>query len=308
MNFHHQPVLLDQVLRLLNPQPGEIYFDGTAGGGGHAAAVIERIGRRGRAILVDRDSTATRQLELRFGEDVDLLRCNYLVAAERLLAAGELVDMVLLDLGVSSPQLDTADRGFSFSRSGTLDMRMDQSQSLTAAEVVNTYSQADLERILTDYGQERRARQIAKQIVRRRPFKTTGELASTVRQAAAHSAKIDAATRTFQAIRIEVNAELTSLAEALPKLAKLLAPDGRIAVISFHSLEDRVVKDYFEQESKDCICPPKQPICTCGHVASLRKLTKGAVSGKTYDAFNPRARSAKLRAAAKINKNKRSKK
>jgi 16S rRNA (cytosine1402-N4)-methyltransferase len=306
MNFHHQPVLLEQVLRLLNPQPGEIYFDGTAGLGGHAAAVISQIGPKGRAILVDRDSQALQQLEDRFGDEADLMHCNYLEAAERLLANAELVDMVLLDLGVSSPQLDIADRGFSFNRSGALDMRMDQSQPLTAAEVVNTYPQAELERIFSQYGEERRSKQVAKLIVQRRPFKTTDELAKVVRQAVGYSGKIDAATRTFQAIRVEVNAELSSLTEALPKLVELLSPGGRIAVIAFHSLEDRAVKEYFDRESRDCVCPPKQPVCTCNHLASLKKLTKGAVLGRIYDAHNPRARSAKLRAAAKINKNKRS--
>lgn len=305
MKPNHQPVMLDQVLSLLNPQPGETYFDGTAGLGGHAAAIMTRIGPTGRAILVDRDSTAIRELKHRF-EDVELMRDNFATAADRLVAAGEMVNIILLDLGVSSPQIDNAERGFSFQQDGPLDMRQDQSQALTAAEVVNTYPQAELERILAEYGEERRAKQVAKALVRQRPFRTTAELAKQVRQVVGPSGKIDAATRTFQALRIEVNGELLALSESLPQLLRLLAPGGRLAVISFHSLEDRIVKDFFDRESRDCICPPKQPICTCDHTASLKKLTKGAVMGRNFDKFNPRARSAKLRAAAKINKNKRS--
>jgi len=302
----HQPVLRDQVVRILAPQKGESYLDCTAGYGGHAALVTESIGPAGRAILVDRDSRATQALDARFGDRVEIIHASYLDAAQRLQADGTLVDMILLDLGVSSPQIDNAERGFSFKADAPLDMRMDQSQVLTAAEVVNRTPVRDLERIIREYGEEPKARAVARAIVAARPFETTSQLAKVVRSAALKGGDIDAATRTFQAIRIEVNAELSQLDEALPVLAKLLVPGGRLAVISFHSLEDRIVKQFFDRESRDCICPPKQPVCTCDHVATMRKLTSKPITGDSDEiAINPRARSAKLRAAEKINKNKR---
>jgi 16S rRNA (cytosine1402-N4)-methyltransferase len=213
---------------------------------------------------------------------------------------------VLLYLGVSSPQFDNLDRGFSFRTQAALDMRMDQSQPLTAEEVVNRWSVQELERILRAYGEEPKARAVAKAIAAARPLVTTGDLAKVVRRVAFHTNDIDPATRSFQAIRIAVNDELGQLEQALPILVRLLAPGGRIGVISFHSLEDRIVKQFFDRETRDCICPPKQPICTCGHTASLVKITRSPVIADANEiAFNPRARSAKLRAAEKINKNKR---
>jgi 16S rRNA (cytosine1402-N4)-methyltransferase len=302
----HQPVLQDQVVQVLAPQKRESYLDCTAGYGGHAALVTERLGSNGRVILVDRDARAVQALSERFGDLVEIIHESYLDAAKRLLEDGTLVDMILLDLGVSSPQIDNAERGFSFKADAPLDMRMDQSQSLTAAEVVNHTHVRELERIIREYGEEPKARAVARVIVANRPFTSTGQLAKVVRRAALREVDIDNATRTFQAIRIEVNAELQQLEEALPVLAKLLVPGGRLAVISFHSLEDRIVKQFFDQESRDCICPPKQPICTCGHVASLVKLTPKPITADSNEiAINPRARSAKLRAAEKINKNKR---
>ncbi len=301
----HQPVLLDQVIELLKPQKGEAYLDGTAGYGGHAAPIIELLGSTGDAILVDRDINATRALYERFGDHAEVMHADYLEGADRLLEEGRLVDMILLDLGVSSPQIDNAQRGFSFKADAPLDMRMDQSQSYSAADVVNRMSERDLERIIRAYGEEPKARAVARVIVESRPFGTTGELAKAIRGVALRG-DIDAATRTFQAIRIEVNGELDQLAAALPKLTKLLSTGGRLAVISFHSLEDRIVKQFFDQESRDCICPAKQPVCTCDHVAILQKITaKPVVGDSTEIAINPRARSAKLRAAEKINKNKR---
>jgi len=285
---------------------GDDYLDATAGYGGHAAAVLERIGDKSDVILVDRDSHATRHLSERFGDRAQIMHTNYVDAANRLLEAGTFVELVLLDLGVSSPQIDNQERGFSFKADAPLDMRMDQSQRKTAADVVNRTSQLELERIIRDFGEEPKARAVARAIVSARPITTTAKLAAIVRQAAVRTGDIDPATRTFQAIRIEVNSELEQLREALPVLAKLLVSGGRIAVISFHSLEDRIVKQFFEYESRDCVCPPKQPICTCGHVASLQKITNGAVTADSSEiAINPRARSAKLRAAEKINKNKR---
>jgi 16S rRNA (cytosine1402-N4)-methyltransferase len=285
---------------------GEAYVDGTAGYGGHAAEVLDKIGPEGRLILVDRDSNAIKALAERFGDHAEIIHADFLEAAQRLLEDGTLVDMILLDLGVSSPQLDNAQRGFSFKTDAALDMRMDQSQSLTAADVVNHTPARELERIIREYGEEPRARAVARAIVDGRPYATTAKLAKVVRSAALVGGDIDPATRTFQAIRIKVNAELEQLREALPVFNKILRTGGRLAVISFHSLEDRIVKQFIETESRDCICPPKQPICTCGHTASLKKLTgKPITADSTEIAINPRARSAKLRAAEKINKNKR---
>lgn len=300
----HVPVLLEHVVKLLDPHPGELYFDGTAGYGGHAAAIADRLSPEGYLILVDRDHKAIHALNERFGHDerVSIMRRDYLSAVDQLLHEGRLVDMVLLDLGVSSPQLDNAERGFSFMAEAELDMRMDQSSSPSAADVVNTMPEKELADVIYQYGQERYSRRIAAAIVRNRPVTTTTQLADLVERAVGRGGKIHPATKTFQALRIYVNQELEQLKQALPKVVKLLKPGGRMAIISFHSLEDGTVKDFINHESKDCICPPKQPVCTCDHVASLKKLTTKPVAG-TEDAFNPRARSAKLRAAVKINKN-----
>jgi 16S rRNA (cytosine1402-N4)-methyltransferase len=224
-----------------------------------------------------------------------------LEAAATLADEGAQFDLILLDLGVSSPQIDNAERGFSFQQDAPLDMRMDQSQALTAAEVVNDYRLSELERVLRDLGEEPRWRAVAAAIIAARPLATTGELAKVVRTAAARTDRIDRATRAFQGIRIEVNAELEQLERALPLLEGLLAPDGRLAVISFHSLEDRIVKQYFDRQSHGCVCPPKQPICTCAHEATLAKLTRKPVTATADEiVLNPRARSAKLRAVVKI--------
>lgn len=295
----HQPVLLDQTIRLLGPRPGDSYFDGTAGYGGHASELIAQIGD-GKVVLADRDKAATQYLLERFGKRADVIQVNYLEAATRLLDQDNHFDMILLDLGVSSPQLDTPERGFSFKTDAPLDMRMDTSAYLTAEKVVNGYSLADLSRIIRDYGEERRYKAVARAIIAARPLATTLELARVIRQVVRKSGDIDSATRTFQAIRIEVNAELDSLEQALPILTDLLAPGGRIAVISFHSLEDRLVKRWFGHESRECICPPKSPICVCDHEASLALLTSRPIAGDEFDPQNPRARSAKLRAAVKL--------
>jgi 16S rRNA (cytosine1402-N4)-methyltransferase len=305
-NSDHTPVLLDQVVQVLNPQPGESYLDGTAGYGGHAAAIMGRIGGEGRAILVDRDAHAIQELAQQFGETAELLHTSFLDAADRLQRDGSLLDMILLDLGVSSPQVDSASRGFSFRMDAPLDMRMDQSQALTAGDIVNRWPVERLARMIHENGEEPRYRAVARAIVQARPIARTTELAKAVRRVAAVTGDIDTATRTFQALRIEVNNELGQLRAALPKLGRMLAPGGRMAVISFHSLEDRIVKQFIDTESRDCICPPKQPVCTCEHEASLVKITvKPLTATEKEIAFNPRARSAKLRAAEKINKNKR---
>ncbi len=299
MKQKHQPVLLTETLELLQPQPGQSYLDGTAGYGGHAAQVIDLIGPSGQVVLVDRDSEAITALKQIFGDKSEIIKANYFDAAQELKDRGQQFDMILLDLGVSSPQLDTQERGFSFKSSEPLDMRMDRTQALSAAEVVNSYSQTDLANVIFRYGEEPRSRRIAAAIVSGRPIATSEELANIIRKVVPSTGGIDPATRSFQAIRIEVNDELGSLSRALPLLVELLNPGGRIAVISFHSLEDRIVKQFFDTESRDCICPPKQPICTCGHLASIAKLTARPISGQ-IDAFNPRARSAKLRAVVKL--------
>ncbi|HSX41173.1 MAG TPA: 16S rRNA (cytosine(1402)-N(4))-methyltransferase RsmH [Candidatus Saccharimonadales bacterium] len=295
----HIPVLRDKVVELLAPKAGETYFDGTAGYGGHAAAIIEIIGESGEAILVDRDSEAVKSLQQKFANRVEIIHENYLEAAQDLKERGTQIDMVLLDLGVSSPQLDTPERGFSFRTDGPLDMRMDAVGNLTAADIVNHYDEQRLANLIYKFGEERKSRRIAGAIVAARPLSSTKALADLIGKTIGYREDIHPATRTFQALRIAVNSELEQLTSALPILVDILNVEGRLAVISFHSLEDRIVKEFINQESRDCICPSEQPICVCDHVASLKKLTRKAVSG-TEDAFNPRARSAKLRAAVKI--------
>jgi 16S rRNA (cytosine1402-N4)-methyltransferase len=289
-NQLHQPVLLQQVLQYLSPQAGESYLDLTGGYGGHAQAVLDRTGNPKDSVLVDRDANAIQELEQRFaGQGIALLHTDFLSGSRELQSQGRTFDLILADLGVSSPHLNQASRGFSIKADGPLDMRMDQSQSLTAEEVVNTYSQPELEMILKQYGEEPKARQIASLIVNNRPITTTGQLATIVAKAWPGYSKVHPATRTFQALRIAVNDELELLRKSLPVwMDDLLAPGGRIAIISFHSLEDRLVKEAFKSKAGD------------RYDASLRLLTKKpAVGDDTELVSNPRARSAKLRAAAK---------
>jgi 16S rRNA (cytosine1402-N4)-methyltransferase len=289
-NHLHIPVLLEQVLTYLDPKAGESYLDLTGGYGGHASAVLERTGKPGSATLVDRDQNAIAELEKRFaGQGVSLMRADFLSASEQLKAAGKQFDMILADLGVSSPHLNQASRGFSIKADGPLDMRMDQSQSLTAEVMVNTYKADELADILKRYGEEPKARQIAALIVGNRPLKTTSELATTVAKAWPGYSKVHPATRTFQALRIAVNDELELLRKSLPIwMLDLLAPGGRIVVISFHSLEDRLVKQALAEYSGD------------RYDAPLRLLTKKPATGSDDELVsNPRARSAKLRAASK---------
>ena len=301
----HTPVLLNQVLEILDPQVGQKYLDATAGLGGHAQAILERTQSPQEAALVDQDATAIAVLEEKFPL-ATVVQTDFASAAQSLLDEGRQFDLILMDLGVSSPQLDRAERGFSFRYEGPLDMRMDQTAELSADQVVNTYTQVELERILYEFGEEPRARAVAAAIVAARPLRTTQELAAVVRRAAFRPKEIDAATKTFQAIRLAVNNELDTLAQSVPLMVELLVPGGKLVIISFHSLEDRIVKLYFDRETKSCICPPKQPICTCEHQPTLEKITrKPLVADASEIAFNPRARSAKLRAVEKINKNKR---
>ncbi|HEU4966964.1 MAG TPA: 16S rRNA (cytosine(1402)-N(4))-methyltransferase RsmH [Candidatus Saccharimonadales bacterium] len=288
----HLPVLLHEVLQYLDPSPGESYLDVTAGYGGHASAVLERTGSTDKAVLVDRDQRAMDVLTEKFGAyGAKIMHNDFLTATQRLIGEGRGFDLILADLGVSSPHLNEAARGFSIGADGPLDMRMDQTQQLTAADIVNRYSHAQLADILTQYGEEPKAKRIATLIVENRPITTTVELARIASRAWSGHSKVHPATRTFQAIRIAVNNELALLEQGLPLWMQLLNPGGRIAVISFHSLEDRLVKKAFSEAGGD------------RYDATLRLLTKHPVTASEDEiVFNPRARSAKLRAAAKIKK------
>lgn len=290
--FHHVPVLLEPVLELLNPRPSESYLDLTAGYGGHAAEVIKKIGSRAPVTLVDRDEEAMAHLKRQAYAGARIMHQDYASAAQALVKKEQVFDMVLIDLGVSSPQLDNPSRGFSFRSEATLDMRMDRRTELSAKALVNNLKPEELRYIIQNYGEEKpsAAQRIAKAIVAGRPIGTTPELARII--AKSHRGKwqkIHPATRTFQALRIAVNDELNQLAAVLPLIPSLLKPGGRIAVISFHSLEDRLVKNFFNEQSR------------AGYEATLRLLNKKPISGAHHDTNNPRARSAKLRAAVKIN-------
>lgn len=288
----HIPVLLEEVLGVLQPRPGENYLDATAGYGGHAAEVLARTDTYDQSVLVDRDHNAIRELNERFGgKGVTILPYDFLSAAEQLKREGRQFDMILADLGVSSPHLNFAERGFAIGLQGPLDMRMDQSQTLTAERIVNTYGIDDLADILSRYGEEPKARAIAKLIVQNRPLTTTSELAELVSRVWPGHSRVHPATRTFQALRIAVNDELGLLQRCLPIWVDLLKPGGRLAVISFHSLEDRLVKQYFTEQGGN------------RYDAAINILTKRPLIASAKEAvFNPRARSAKLRAAVKIKK------
>ncbi len=289
----HQPVLVDAVLRLLAPLKGESYLDLTAGYGGHATRVIQKTENVKQATLVDRDEQAINFLQ---SSDMlagaRLLHKDFAAAAADLIKLDQQFDMVLLDLGVSSPQLDEGERGFSFRTDAPLDMRMDQRQTRSAEWLVNHLGQAELSKLIRDFGEEppRSSARIAAAILAARPISSTGRLATIIKQAHRGAwKKIHPATRTFQAIRIATNDELAQLEAVLPLLPPLLSPGGRVAIISFHSLEDAIVKRFLKNEAES------------GYEASLKLLTKKVVSGAYEDVTNPRARSAKLRAAVKIN-------
>ena len=287
----HVPVLLEVTLDRLRPARGESYLDLTAGYGGHAREFLTRTDNYLGAVLVDRDDNAINTLGDLAKKGATLIHKDFVSAAQDLVKQGRTFDVILADLGVSSPQLDRAERGFSFSHSGPLDMRMDRRQALTAEQVVNTYSQGELERIIRDYGEERPniARRYAAAIIKARPLATTEDLASAILKAhVGRRQRTHPATRTFQAIRIFVNDELEQVRAIMPLLPELLSQSGRVGVISFHSLEDRIVKRYFAEQAKN------------GYEAELRIITKHPVDGATKDVHNPRSRSAKLRVAVKI--------
>lgn len=286
----HVPVLLDATLKLLDPQKGETYLDLTAGYGGHAGRILSRTENYVGSVLVDRDENAIVALEPFRQKGVRLVSADFVSAARQLTEEGRQFDLLLVDLGVSSPQLDQGARGFSFRYTGPLDMRMDTRQEETAERLVNTMPVDDLAQLITRYGEEPfgNARKIAQAIVAHRPFATTEELATLIEQTSPRGRrKIHPATRTFQALRIAVNSELEQIEALLPLIPRLLSPGGRVGIISFHSLEDRLVKQYFKAEHD------------AGYEAELTILTKKPLAGSDYDVHNPRSRSAKLRVAVK---------
>lgn len=307
MAFEHKSVLLEETVDSLNIKPDGIYVDGTLGGGGHAFEVCNRLGEKGRLIGIDQDADAIRAASERlsvFGDRVTVVRNNYVNIAEVLASLGiEKVDGIYLDLGVSSYQLDTAERGFTYrEEDAPLDMRMDQRGNETAADIVNTYSESELYRIIRDYGEDRFAKNIAKHIVKRRQeklFETAGELAETIR--AAIPARVRAtgghpAKRTFQAIRIELNHELDVLENSIDRMIDFLNPGGRLSIITFHSLEDRIVKNRFRINENPCTCPPEFPVCMCGKKSKGRVITrKPIVPTEKELEENKRSKSSKLR-------------
>jgi 16S rRNA (cytosine1402-N4)-methyltransferase len=301
----HTPVLYQEVLAGLRIKPGGRYIDATVGSGGHARGILMASAPDGELLGIDADPTAValaRQQLAEFGKRVILVQGNFAGLEGIALRYGLCpVDGILLDLGFSSMQLEAAGRGFSFQLDGPLDMRFDPSQTTTAADLVNTLSVEELAGILSRYGEEPQARRIARAIVAERPINTTGELAALVERTVGRRGRIHPATRTFQALRIAVNDELECLAEALPQALRLLAPGGRLVIISFHSLEDRLVKEFFRKQARDCLCPPEAPICTCGHRAALGIVTKKPIRPSAEEVTaNPRSRSAKLRIAYRL--------
>ena len=294
------------MLTALKPQSGKRYLDGTLGAGGHALGILETSSPDGELLGLDLDPEAIEIAQSRlskYSTRVQVRKGSYLDAKSEIAEIGwSKVDGIVLDLGVSSMQIDQSQRGFSFQKEGDLDMRFDPTKGHSATDLVNNLDEKELADIIWRFGEERYSRKIASTIVKNRPISQTGQLAGLVRKVVGGSrSRIDPATRTFQALRIAVNKELSTLESALPELISILEMGGRIAVISFHSLEDRIVKSFFRMESTDCICPPEQPICTCGHKASLQTITPHPIQATAAElANNVRSRSAKLRVAQKI--------
>ncbi len=306
MGFEHKSVLLYETVDGLNIKPDGIYVDGTLGGGGHAFEVCSRLGEKGSIIGIDQDEAAIKAASARlkdFGEKVTIVRSNYCEMKSKLHELGiDKVDGIVLDLGVSSYQLDTAERGFSYREDAPLDMRMDQRQMMTARDIVNDYSEMELFRVIRDYGEDKFAKNIAKHIVAARekaPIETTGQLTEIIRQSipmkyqkkSGHPAK-----RTFQAIRIELNRELDVLRDSLDDMIGMLNPGGRLCIITFHSLEDRIVKSSFRKNENPCVCPSHFPVCVCGNVSKGSIVTrKPILPGEEELEYNSRSKSAKLR-------------
>jgi 16S rRNA (cytosine1402-N4)-methyltransferase len=307
MTVPHIPVLHDAVLAALIPSdaPPARVIDGTLGAGGHTHALLSR--GVGAVLGLDQDPSAleiARECLVDFPDRMTFYRGNYVHMQDAAAGIGwDAVDGILLDIGVSSMQLDRPERGFSFMHDGPLDMRMDTSSGLTAADIVNEWTAAQLAEIFYEYGEERHGRALAAAIVAGRPYHTTGELAATIaeRKPAQWKEKIHPATRVFQALRIVVNDELGVLERVIPTAIDLLRPGGRLAIITFHSLEDRVVKRAFKLAATDCVCPPKQPVCTCDHRARVQTVTRKPITADADEiANNPRSRSAKLRVVERL--------
>jgi len=306
-SVEHVPVLASEVAELLDLQPGDTVVDGTFGAGGHAAVLEPQLRGHGCYIAIDRDPEAERHFK-RFAAgvsaDTRFIHGNFALVLRNLAATGLRADALVLDLGISSMQIDRPERGFSYAADAPLDMRMDPTGDLTAAEIVNEWDEREIAQLLRGYGEERFSRQIARAIVRRRarePFDRTGDLVDVIKAAIPTPSRFGQghpAKRSFQALRIAVNDELESLSEGLDHALELLAPEGRMAVISFHSLEDRIVKRFIRNQARGCTCPPDFPICVCGHEPLLRTLTARAVVPSVDErCVNPRSASAKLRAA-----------
>jgi 16S rRNA (cytosine1402-N4)-methyltransferase len=302
----HLPVLYNEIIHAMQPHREGLYVDGTVGAGGHAYGLLTVSNPGGQLLGMDVDPQALQlaaETLAEFGERVHLVRASYATLREQLEIRGwQKVDGILLDLGISSMQLDTQARGFSFQADAPLDMRFDPAGKTTARDLVNRLEEAELANLLYRYGEERRSRQVARAIVEARPITTTTQLAKVVAGVTSGGRSgIHPATRTFQALRIAVNDELAALEAVLPQTIEALRPGGRLAVIAFHSLEDRMVKQFMRRESSDCICPPNQPVCTCGHKATLREITGKPIRPQDDEVrANPRSRSARLRAAERI--------
>jgi len=304
--YSHEPVLLEESIKALLIQRGGRYIDCTVNGGGHAAAILEESSPGGQLLGIDADPEAIKVAKERFrsyGSNAILVNENFRYLENICSRYGfRPVNGIIFDLGMSSLQLEASGRGFSFQQDAPLDMRFSPRQSLTAADIVNTYSEQELAGLFQRYGEEHRSKQIARRIAERRPLRTTLELARVVQDAVGGGrGRIHPATKTFQALRIVVNEELENLQLALGQALNLLGSGGRVVVISFHSLEDRTVKELFRRESQGCLCPPSVPVCVCGHKPNLKLVTKKAVmpSLKEIQA-NPRSRSARMRVAERI--------
>ncbi|HEX3041366.1 MAG TPA: 16S rRNA (cytosine(1402)-N(4))-methyltransferase RsmH [Solirubrobacterales bacterium] len=303
----HEPVLAPELVSLLAPEPGQIAVDCTFGGGGHARQVAELIGPEGTLVGIDRDPAAQERFN-RFAIEAPcrtlFISSDFAAGLRALQGEGMRPDMVYVDLGMSSMQVDARERGFSYSYDAPLDMRMDPRQKLTAADLVNEWPESRIAQVLRRFGEERHAGGIAREIARRRPLSTTGELVEAIKAGMPASARFGAghpAKRSFQAIRIAVNGELEALDEALPLAWSQLKVGGRFAAIAFHSLEDRPVKQFLAAKARGCICPPELPVCVCGHEPEAELLTRRAISPGPEEAErNPRSRSAHLRAAVKV--------
>ena len=301
----HLPVLYHEIIHALCPHDQGLYIDGTVGAGGHARGILEASSPNGRLIGLDLDPLAlslAREVLSPFGDRVILLKASYTTLETQLVNLGwSSINGIMLDFGVSSMQLDSPDRGFSFRSDAPLDMRFDPDGHVMAEDLVNGLPERDLANLIYNYGEERKSRQIARAITDSRPLYTTRELAEVITGIIkSEKGRIHPATRTFQALRIAVNDELKAIEEVLPQAVNSLTPGGRLAVISFHSLEDRIVKKYFRKESQDCICPPRQPVCTCSHKARIREISRRPIRPEDSEINkNPRARSARMRVAEK---------